>query len=358
MQILHLDFDDLESPLAGGQAVRTFEINRRLVKKGHRVTVVTLNYRSAQNKIKEGIQYERVGLKKTPLNFASYFLAVRSIIHSHKFDLLIEDNIPPATFGLSPLYTKKPVIAQIQSFGAKFAAQKYKLPFERIEKWATKFYKNFITLTHYIEQKIVTLQPKAHIGVIPNGINQIYPLSSIEKNYLLFLGRISFFTKGLDYLLEIMEILQRKGINLELIIAGKGSDEAKLSHHIQQKNLKNIKYIGQIKGKAKEKLLDECLMLVQPSRHEVFPLTFLEAGAHGKPIVCFDVENIHEIMAEKIGLAVPAFDTQKYAKIILSLIDNKKMRKELGRNAHHWAQEHLWDELALRQNHFYLECLK
>ena len=98
MKILHLDFDDLESPLAGGQAIRNLEINRRLIEKGHEITTITLNYHGAKNKITAGIHYERIGLKKSPWNFVSYFLAVPFLIRKHRFDLLIEDNIPPFTF--------------------------------------------------------------------------------------------------------------------------------------------------------------------------------------------------------------------------------------------------------------------
>ncbi len=357
LKILHFDFDDLESPRAGGQAVRSFEMNRRLVAMGHEITVVTLNYPGSKPKIKEGVHYERCGTKKNPLNFISYFWNVPFMIKKHDFDIVLEDNIPPMTFGLSPLYTKKPVIAQIQSFGAKFAGQKYKIPFRLAEKNAVKLYKNFITLTQSMKEKIHALNPHARIEVIPNGINTIEPVSSISKNYLLFLGRISWFTKGLDYLVETMAILQKTAPEIKLIIAGKGPDEKKLAHLIKEKNLTNIDCVGYVTGEAKAKLLRECLMLLQPSRHETFGLGLLEAGNYGKPSVCFDIENIRENMEAGIGLMTPPFDVEKYAAAILSLIHDEAKRKQLGLNAHTWAQKHLWNDLAKKQEHFFYQCI-
>ena len=357
MKILHLDFDDLESPLAGGQAVRTFEINRRLVQMGHQVTVITLNYPGAKPQIKSGIRYLRSGTKKSPLNFFSYFLTLPFLLRKNSFDLVVEDNIPPFTFGLSPLYTKKPVIAQIQSFGAKYASQKYKIPFHLAEKNNAKLYKNFIVLTNNMKEKIHALNSVAQIAVIPNGINSIQTIHPTEKNYLLFLGRISWFTKGLDYLLQTMAILQKKAPQRKLIIAGKGPDEKKLVHIIKKKHLTNTESIGFVKGKPKDQILSECLMLLQPSRHETFGLSILEAASFGKPSVCFDIENLKENMAKEIGVATPAFNIEKYAAAILELINDEKKRRHLGINAHEWSKNYLWDNIAKTQENFYRQAI-
>ena len=49
VRLLHLDFDDLGNPWGGGQARRTYEINRRLAEgRGWEVTVVTGAYAGAR----------------------------------------------------------------------------------------------------------------------------------------------------------------------------------------------------------------------------------------------------------------------------------------------------------------------
>lgn len=357
MKILHLDFDDLESPLGGGQAVRTFEINRRLAERGHKVTVVTCNYKNAINKNKNGISYERHGIKTYPLNLISYFLGVRSILKKHTFDLVLEDNIPPFTFGFSPFYTKKTVISQCQSFFAKQASQKYHLPFWALEKYGAKKYKNFIVLSNNIAEQIKELTPSAKIKIIPNGINNVPPLKTSEQNYALFLGRISFYHKGIDYLLSSAQILKNKQPGLKIIIAGRGIDEAKLKKLMLEKKLSNVEYIGKVEGKKKETLLQNCLMLLMPSRFETFGITALEAAAYGKPTIAFDIDNLNENIKSGIGITVKNFDVPAYANATIDLYNNSEKRHLLGQNAHSWAKQHLWDKIALEQEKFYLECL-
>lgn len=381
MKILHFDFDDLESPSAGGQAVRTFEINRRLAKLGHQITVVTLDYENAQTKTKEGVHYERIGIKKAPWSYISYFLSIRSALKKHDYDLVVEDNISPFTFGFSPLFTRKPVISQTQCFFAEESSKKHHLPFWIFQKYGARFYKNFIVLTKSMAQKIQKLSPQAHIEIIPNGLNEVaqispHPADSSQKTthsqqhlthaphqsthpqkpYFLFLGRIAFYHKGLDFLLESMEWLQIKNSDIQVIVAGDGEDKEKFLQIIKDKNLKNVIYKGKVQGQQKEDLLKNCLALVQPSRFEIFPFTILEAAAHGKPTIAFKIENLDEIVKDQ-GILVPKFNESAFGEAMLALATNENLRNDLGQKAHVWAKNHLWDKIVKQQETFYLDVL-
>ncbi len=357
MKILHLDFDDMDNPNGGGQAVRTFEINRRLAKRGHQITVVTLHYRNAKKLVKEGINYERAGLVKNPFNFISYIFTIPEILKKHDFDLVVEDNVPPITFGLTPLYTKKPVISLCQCFFARYSAKKNHLPFWIVEKKATKLYKNFIVLTNTMKDTISMLNPKANISVIPNGLSEVYPAHIKHQNYLLFLGRIDFFHKGLDYLVEIMKELKKLDSPIKLKIAGNGNVE-RLKKIISKEKLDNVDYIGKISGQTKETAIKNCMLLVQPSRFEIFPFAILEAASWGKPVICFAIDNLKEIVqANDIGLTIKPFDTKTFAKIIVELSKNHQNYHNLCKNAHLWAQKHRWEDIAKTQEKLYYSCL-
>lgn len=367
MKILHFDFDDLESPSAGGQAVRTFEINRRLAKLGHQITVITLDYENAQTKTKEGVHYERIGIKKFPWNYISYFLSIRSALKKHDYDLVVEDNIAPLTFGFSPLFTRKPVISQTQCFFAEESSRKHHLPFWIFQKYGARFYKNFIVLTKSMAQKIQKLSPKARIEIIPNGLNEVAQTSQYlahsphhpshpQKPYFLFLGRIAFYHKGLDFLLKSMKWLQIKNPDIQVIVAGEGEDKEKFLQIIKDENLKNVIYKGKVQGQQKEDLLKNCLALVQPSRFEIFPFTILEAAAHGKPTIAFKIENLDEIVKDR-GILVPAFNESAFGEAMLALATNENLRNDLDQKAHAWAKNHLWDKIAKQQETFYLDVL-
>lgn len=364
MKILHFDFDDLESPIAGGQAVRTYEVNRRLAKMGHEITVVTMDYAGAQNKIKDGVNYRRIGLKKAPWSYVSYFLSIPFQLRKHQFDLVVEDNISPFTFGLSPIYTRKPVISQVQCFFAEESSQKHHLPFWIFQRYGAKAYQNFIVLTQNMAQKIAHLNKNAQVKIIPNGISKTFPVTASPHSninpadsYFLFLGRITFYHKGLDILLKSMITLQQSAPNLKLIIAGEGEDQDNLLRLIHQYNLKNVIYKGKVHGQAKETLIQNCIALVQPSRFEIFPFTILEAAAHGKPTIAFGIENLKEIVTN-IGLLINPFDEFAFAKAMIAIAKDFTTQKALGEKARHWANNHLWDQIVRQQENFYLETLE
>ncbi len=358
MKILHFDLDDIQNPLGGGQAVRTFEINRRLAKKGHDITVYTSPFKGSKNETKDGVKYRRIGFAHGPLRYISYFLSIPFIILTNKSDIVIEDNIPPFTFGLSGLYTRRPVISITQFMGAKMESKKHHFPFWIIETFGAKIYRRFIVLTENMKTKIRALNKRASIIVIPNGIDSIPPTSHTKGDYLLYLGRIDFHEKGLDMMIEIMELLHKKIPSLRLIVAGKGNDEEKLKQVLKEKNPSNIEYIGKIIGTEKEQMIKNCFALTHPSRYDNFPFTFLEAASYGKPILCFSIENLKELMEEKIGLSTKPFDIEKFADNIVTLWNDRNLYGSLSKNAHDWAKRHLWENIVEEQEKYYFDCLK
>ncbi len=357
MHILHFDLDDLENPLAGGQCVRTYEINRRLAKKGHDITVITSKYKGSRNLTKNGIKYVRVGFSNGPLRYISYFLIIPYLIFKHRPDLIIEDTIPPFTFGFSQIYTKIPVIASVQSFHASYASKVHHFPFWILEKYGAKTYKNFIVLTDNMKNKLAKLNKKAKIAVIPNGINGVPSFSRTHKNYLLYLGRIDYYEKGLDLLVNSMKIIKNQLPGLKLKIAGDGKDREFLVNLLKKEKLDNVEYIGKINGSLKEKTLSECFLLIQPSRLETFGLTILEAAAYGKPCVCYYIDNFEYVSNKTIGLQVEKFNSNKFADAIIKLISSEKTYANLSKNAYKWAATHRWDNIATDQENFYRSVL-
>jgi hypothetical protein len=61
-----------------------------------------------------------------------------------------------------------------------------------------------------IKKQIHTLNKKANIRVVPNGISIRREYVSKEQNYFLFIGRIDYYQKGLHELLAIAEQLKKR----------------------------------------------------------------------------------------------------------------------------------------------------
>ncbi len=77
-----------------------------------------------------------------------------------------------------------------------------------------------------------------------------------------------------------------------------------------------------------------CDVLATMSREDPFPLTNLEAGYFGKPVVCFDgAGGTPEFVESDAGFVVPYLDLVAMAEKIIVLCDDAGLRDRLGRRA-------------------------
>ena len=139
MKILHLGFEDPLMPGAGGGSVRTHEINRRIVRRGHQVTVLTTKYPGSAERNQDGVHYVPVGFG-TGNNRLSRLLGYviclpRAVRRRPGAHLLVEDFFAPFSTMAAPLWTKRPTVGMVQWLHAREKAREYKIPFHLLEKF-------------------------------------------------------------------------------------------------------------------------------------------------------------------------------------------------------------------------------
>jgi len=362
MKILHIDVDDLKSPLGGGQSRRTFEINRRLVSWGHEVTVVTARYPGSKDEIIEGVKYLRIGRDKFPMSFVSFLLSLRKVVKAIPHDLLVEDFTSPISCAFTSLWTKKPVVASAQFFFAHEMSKKYLIPFFLAEDIGVSyFYKNFVVLAAETKKKILAKNKKANIKVLPEGVEDIafetYD-SGAGLPFILFLGRLDIHQKGIDLLLRSYKKIKDE-IQMPLVIAGTGSDEKRMFKMISDMGLaSSVKFVGKVSGKQKFALYSAAEFVCVPSRYETFGMVATEAGACGKAIIAFDVQALNEVISRDAALFVSPYNVQAYAEAMLTLAGNKNLCEQLGQAGRKNAENYRWDNIAKEQERFYEEVIK
>lgn len=356
MRILHYIYDDIKNPwLGGGGAIRNMEVNKRLSKK-HNITIVCGGYLGAKNEEKkEGVNIKRIGNSKSYLwSRLLYTFKAHTEIKKEDYDLIVDDiSLYSPTF--APFFTKKPVIGSVRSWPSTNALKKYHLfgliPFT-LEKLIFGFYNNIITVSPHIQKKLNKKFPKTNTIFLPNGFDLPIDKKNKEENYVLFLGRIDVFGKGLDFLVNVFKDLGGKAPNLKLVIAGDGRDVSRLQEIIG--NSKNIEYVGKKTGREKEALLRNCLFVVHPSRFEAWPMVVMEAGSHKKPVLGFDISGMNDtIKNNKTGFLVPFEDSQAFTDKLLLLHKNKELRKKLGAGAFTIVKKYGWKKLIKKREDFY-----
>jgi glycosyltransferase involved in cell wall biosynthesis len=157
-------------------------------------------------------------------------------------------------------------------------------------------------------------------------------LDKYEKNndfIILTPGRF-VEKKGHIYLIEAINILNKKYSNLTFLFVGKGPLEKKL----QQNAPLNLKFIPEMPHTELMKLYNQVDMIVIPSIYEAFGLVVGEAMIMEKPIVATKVDGIVEMIDHnKEGILVSPKDSIALAEAIDKLYQNREIQEKLVQNA-------------------------
>jgi len=351
--IIVSNYDSIFNPhYSGGGAAAVHEMCKRLAKT-HVVKVIAGTFEGAQAQEVDGVRYTFVGsnMLGPKLGHLFYQAALLFKAGTEKYDLWIEGSSPPVTFSLLPLRAKSKVVSWIHMFAGSDMHRKYKLPFQSIEKFLAKNYRYFIVLSDWAKNKVQKDldRKQVRIGVIPNGVVVASGESwerPLREKYFLFLGRLEIDQKGLDLLLLAFKAMKDKS-DVRLKIAGKGSEKelAAVKTMIKDNDLsKRVEILGKVGGEEKEKLLADCLALVLPSRFDTYPLVVLEAFAHAKPVVLFDLPQLSWLPGNA-SIKAECFQVDAYAKALASIIENEQARQEMGRDAREFAKNNTWDNV-------------
>ena len=358
LRILHLAFDDHRFPGSGGGAVRTFEVNRRLAQR-HDVTVVTLNYKGARERVEEGIRYVQVGIRYSYFGrIISYLLCLPIALRRYPSDLVVEDFTPPMSTALVPLWTRRPVVGLVQWLWARQKSRQYKLPFFLIEQWGVRTYRRLIAVSSGIAARLQALNPAAEVEVIPNGVEFMDGSTrELGKADLVFLGRIEMEAKGIDLLLRAFARIA-PSVDADLVIAGDGRDAERVRRLAGELGLSDrIRLVGAVNGAAKSALLLRARLVCVPSRFETSSLVSLEAQASGIPVLAFDIPALREVLAPDGGMLVPPFDVGAYAHAMLRLLNAPEQCRAMGEAGRQFVRRFHWDAVASEQERVYLEAV-
>ena len=282
------------------------------------------------------------------------------------YDVLIND------FSLfSPcfadLYTKKPVIHIIHHILGLHAVRKYPVigifPY-LAERLNLKISKNIITVSKGLLEVIKSRYGNKKIVCIYNGVdNKYFESEASEENFILFLGRIDIYMKGLDILVKsFARVISKLKNQYKLIIAGRGKEKDIQAIEKQFYELHLHEFIelkGEVSEEEKISLLSRCMFLCMPSRFEGWGISAIEAAAAGKPVLGTKIEGLKEaVIDKKTGILIEPADDEKFAEGIIQLIKEKRLRKELGSNSRKHAQNFKWDKIALEHEEFLKELME
>ena len=136
-------------------------------------------------------------------------------------------------------------------------------------------------------------------------------------------------SKGIDRLIQAVDKLRSKGLSIECLIAGQGSDRNRL----QSMAGGGVRFLGECQDIVE--VLERLDIFVLPSlSSEGLSLAQLEAMISGIPVVVTDVAGAKEAARDGIdGLVVKAGDTEALADALERLVCSADVRRQFGKSA-------------------------
>lgn len=149
-----------------------------------------------------------------------------------------------------------------------------------------------------------------------------------------FAARLEYL-KGPLQLVEAFRLLHATRPDIELRIAGQGSQRQEIVDVLRREGLENkCQLLGTYSSvEERNKFMQGIDVFVLPSLTEGTPNAIIEAMAHQKPIVATNVGGIPDLVSEDVGMLVPPSDPRALSAALERLTVDSELRHAMGHAA-------------------------
>jgi glycosyltransferase involved in cell wall biosynthesis len=177
------------------------------------------------------------------------------------------------------------------------------------------------------KDKFGLMPPGLAIGVLPDRKESRNALS-VPANSLqcAFIGRVTQIKRP-DRFLDVVNEIKKRGVKLDFSIAGDGELLEMCRERIKQENLP-VTILGW--QSDIERVLSSADMVVLTSDNEGTPLSLIQAGMAGLPVVTTNVGSVPEVVLDGVTGIVTGLDVQEIADALEKLANDKVLRTKLG----------------------------
>jgi glycosyltransferase involved in cell wall biosynthesis len=229
---------------------------------------------------------------------------------------------------------------------------------EGIERFIYRKADHVVAVTNAFKKHIVKNGAREEcVSVIRNGVDLSFFDSDMPRDeaYAKHIGVEGKFVAayvgthgmahGLDTIIEAAELLRERD-DIVFLMAGDGAERGRLQQEITQRELSNVKMLGQLPKSDMPKLWsvsDASLVLLRKLDLflTVIPSKIFESMAMKKPIVMgVEGESREIIEAAGSGLTMEPENAQQLAQAVSKLADSKALCQQLGDSGYDYVAEH------------------
>ena len=159
--------------------------------------------------------------------------------------------------------------------------------------------------------------------------------------------------------LRAFALIQERVPGARLIVAGDGPERGPLERLAADLGLRDVRFAGWVAPERRSELYDEADVYLNGSDLDNAPLSLLEAGAAGLPVVTTDAGGIPDLVEDGVsGMLVPRRDPAAMADAALALLADRELADALIEAARRRSLEHTWDAAGERWLALYRELAR
>lgn len=279
------------------------------------------------------------GSRLQGLEGVGYLAAVRPLIRrlrrSFRFDLIHAHFTYPDGWVAARLgrrYGVPVIITEQAMWGPSMEHQR---SVRRQAVWAAQHCAFHVAISRALRQSIVKYSgDSARLRVIPDGVDglvfRLPPTGhAFTPSQVLFVGNIRH-VKGVDILLRAIALLAVRRPEVRLVLVGESFYASYRAEYERMKQLAaelgindRVEFAG---GKTDEEVvrcMQECAVLVLPSRRESLGMVLAEALCCGTPVVSTRSGGPEDIVTSDVGILVPPDDPAALADGILQVLERR-----------------------------------
>src|SRR3989344_1510781 len=313
MKIAIFNWRDLENPRSGGAEIVTHKYAGYMADHGHEVLLISPAFKgSLKEETVNCVKIVRLGFP-FPHNYLFppllvYFYYQKKL--KNNVDLII-DQIHWVPF-FTPLYVKEKIIVFIH----EVAQPIWKRQFGTILGFIGRSFEPFFYLP-YRRTRFLTVSQTSKNDLVKFNVPP---------------GNIRIITSGFD--IKPFKTPPVKNLNPSFIFLGR---------LVRGKNVEEV--IQAFAGIKKISLLKKCHLLLHASVSEGWGLVVSEAAACGTPAVVYNVPGLSQSVTDKkTGLICKSNHPSEMATLVLKLMNNKKLYRQLQKYCLKSVKKNSWDK--------------
>lgn len=341
----------------GGVETGTVDLAQKLVKRGHRCTVISAGGSQVKKLIEAGCRHYALPVhKKSLITILATIRGVREIIEKENIDVVhARSRVPAIIAFFACRRSRRPncsFITTCHGYYRKHIAS-------RVMGWG-KFVvvASQIIARHMIDDFGV---PPGRIRLIPRGVDlEKFKFHNLldkkNKNFTIgIVGRITPL-KGHTYFIKAAAKVSRVIPKLRILIVGdvppeKGGYKEQLKLLIARLGLERfVEFLGQ-RDDIPEVFHNLDLLVLATTQPEAFGRVIIEASASGVPVVATRVGGVVDIIEDGLnGILVPPEDVAAMSEAIIKLLKDRKCAFYMAKEARKKVEKNFSLEQMVEKN--------